>query len=413
MPIRIRARCAALLVAVMQCLPVCAGTQTLEPGYAELEVSGFAGIESRFFFESPQFAGQGRAAVSPSLILAPIATVGSASGQDHVTAAPFFRIDKDDDERTHVDLRQFDWVHRDEDWDLRLGVSQITWAVVESRHLVDVINQVDLVEDLDEEDKLGQPMANLNIDTGSGFVGFYYLPFFRQRTFPATDARLSGGLPIDEEARFEPGLGQWHPAVAVRYANTFDRADIGIAHYFGIGREPRLVPTLRPGGVVLQPRYDLINQSSLDLQYTVDALLLKAEAIHRIGQGEPFFATVAGFEYTLFGVFDSQVDVGLLAEYLYDGRDQAPAAPTTAFEDDVFLGTRLTFNDVDDTTLIAGAIIDRDTRATLLSIEAERRIGEGFKVEVEGRWFAFVPDQDPFAPIRDDDYIQIRLSYYF
>ena len=40
----------------------------------------------------------------------------------------------------------------------RVGVGKVFWGVTESQHLVDIINQTDLVENIDTEDKLGQPM---------------------------------------------------------------------------------------------------------------------------------------------------------------------------------------------------------------------------------------------------------------
>lgn len=56
----------------------------------------------------------------------------------------------------------------------------------------------------------------------------------------------------------------------------------------------------------LVPFYHQISQLGLDLQYTRDAWLWKLEAIARDGLDDTFFATVAGFEYTFYGVRDSR-----------------------------------------------------------------------------------------------------------
>ena len=45
--------------------------------------------------------------------------------------------------------------------ELRVGIGRVFWGVTESYKLVDVINQTDLVENVDHEDKLGQPLVNL------------------------------------------------------------------------------------------------------------------------------------------------------------------------------------------------------------------------------------------------------------
>ena len=67
------------------------------------------------------------------------------------------------------------------------------------------------------------------------------------------------------------------------------------AHTFfhGTGREPRL--KVNSTGSALIPIYDQITQIGTDLQYTVDAWLLKFEGIVRSGQGDTFAASVAGF----------------------------------------------------------------------------------------------------------------------
>ncbi len=132
----------------------------------------------------------------------------------------------------------------------------------------------------------------------------------------------------------------------------------------------------------------------------------------RGGHGDRFLAAVGGFEYTLFGAFGTNADVGLLGEYLYDGREAGPA-PGTSADDDIFLGARLALNDEQDTAALAGAIIDRSSQATLFFVEAERRLGDSWKIELEGRFFLNTPGGDPLAGLRDDDFITLRLSRFF
>ncbi|MDA7657788.1 hypothetical protein N8737_03705, partial [Verrucomicrobia bacterium] len=98
---------------------------------------------------------------------------------------PFGRYDGADSERSHVDLREFHIQRIADQWEWRVGVSKVFWGVTESQHLVDVINQTDLVENVDGEDKLGQPMVNLSwISDQAGVIDLFYLPYFRERTFP-------------------------------------------------------------------------------------------------------------------------------------------------------------------------------------------------------------------------------------
>ncbi len=380
----------------------------------EWDFSASLAGEFRAFPYNAAFREQDDATISPSFSLEPEVVYEWNGGDDRLTFIPFLRWDADDGNRTHGDLREANWLHQADDWDLVIGVDKVFWGVTESRHLVDIINQDDAVEDIDGEDKLGQPMVNLNLLRDWGTASVYVLPGFRQRTFPDDDARLRGPLPIDDDnPTYDSGAEDRHVDLAVRWAHTIGDWDIGLAHFRGTSREPRLIPRIDAGGrTVLTPQYDQIDQTSLDLQLTTDAWLWKLEAMTRSGHGDRFLAAVGGFEYTLFGVLETNADLGLLAEFLYDGRED-DTAPGTSADDDIFVGARLALNDEQDSVVLAGAIVDRTSQATLFFVEAERRLGDSWKIELEGRFFLNVPGDDPFAGIRDDDVVTLRLTKFF
>jgi hypothetical protein len=378
----------------------------------ELVLTGFAAFEPRFFVESPAFPGQEDATVSPSVVLQPDFRYEWSDGFDYLTLVPFARLDADDHRRTHLDLREASWTHLGEDYDLVLGVSKVFWGVAESRHLVDIVNQTDLVEDIDREDKLGQPMASLALFRDFGTVTGFLLPGFRLRTFPGDEARLRGPLPIfADEARFESDLGQGRIDLALRYDQSVGPIDLGVSQFWGTGREPRLVPEVRDGTSGFVPHYDVIQQTGLDLQATRGASLWKVEAIARFGQGDPFLATVAGVEHTLFGLGDTDLDLGLLAEIHLDGRDDD--APSTIFDHDLFLGGRLALNDVAGSEVLGGVLVDWETGAMAWSVEAQHRIGDRYRIEATLRVFADVPEDDPLFGIRRDDYLEVRIARFF
>jgi hypothetical protein len=120
---------------------------------------------------------------------------------------------------------------------------------------------------------------------------------------------------------------------------------------------------------------------------------------------------VGGFEYTFSGVLGTALDLGVLAEYLYDGR--SATAPPTPFDDDVFVGARLALNDPQSTQVLAGAIIDRRSQATALRVEASRRLGERWTIHVDARAFANAPPEDVLFALRRDHFIQLKLAYFF
>lgn len=384
--------------------------EPLELFGAEAEFAGSASSELRFFPESPQFADQDDRRFEPSVALEPEFRLYWE--RERLTFIPFFRYDPADHEgRTHGDIRELSlYVERD-DWDVTAGLGKVFWGVAESRHLVDIINQSDLVENSDEEDKLGQPMVNLNLLRDWGTVGFFVLPGFRERTFPGDAARLRGPLPIDTDRPiYESAAEDSHLDAALRYKHVIGDFDIGLSYFHGTSREPVLVPSVGGDGrTVLRPRYEIIDQVGVDLQATMDTWLWKFEAIHRSGQGDSFAAAVGGFEYTLFGVADSDADLGLLAEYHYDGRGMD--APATIFDRDIFLGTRLALNDADATEFLAGVVVDQRDGEMLALLEAERRITERWFAELEARFF-FNADRG-ISAVQDDGHVLLRISRYF
>jgi len=269
----------------------------------------------------------------------------------------------------------------------------------------------DLVEALDGEDKLGQPMVNLTARRDWGEVSLFLMPWFRERTFPGKNGRLRFPLVTDGEAEYQSSDKQRRGDIALRYSHYLGDWDFGLSYFNGTSREPRFL--LNDNATRLIPFYDLIKQVGTDIQLTREGWLWKFEGMWRAQHGDHFLAMVGGFEYTLYQVVDSAADLGLLLEYSWDGRSsRADVAPPVLFDDDIFVGSRLTLNDVQDSELLAGVVVDRDTRAVQLSVEVERRLDDHWNMELESRWF-LNNDSGLVAVFRDDSYVTLRLSRYF
>lgn len=378
-------------------------------GASALELSGEAAVEVRHFPDDPRHPGQFRGSQT-TLSVTPEIRWEMGNG-DRLALIPHVRHDSRDDERSDFDLREAYWLHIDGDWEWLVGVNRSFWGVTESRHLVDIVNQTDEVAAFDGEEKLGQPMINLTTRRDWGSLGLFVLPGFLERTFAGPEGRLRPAQAVDtDRARYESGAGKQHIDLALRYAHYIGDWDIGLHTFHGTGREPRLISE----GGRLVPHYDQIRQVGLDLQYTREAWLWKLEALTRRQNGDNFNAVAAGFEYTLYQIVDSNADLGLLAEYLYDGRNPNPTfAPPTPFDNDLFLGARFALNDTQDTALLVGVVIDRDDHSRILSVEAERRLGSHWTVELEGRWFKQIATDGDLAVYAGDSFVSIRLARHF
>ncbi|WP_297526627.1 SPOR domain-containing protein [Thiohalobacter sp.] len=374
------------------------------------EWSGSMALELRAFPQGPAYPRQ-RGSLNASLAIQPEYYREWNGGSDSFTFVPFLRLDNRDPERTHADLRELTWLRAAEDWELRVGVRRVFWGVTESVHLVDVINQVDLVENTDTEDRLGQPMINLALIRDWGTVDLFLLTGFRERTFPGPRGRLRTEPYIDtDQARYESGAEWRHLDLAARWSRTLGPWDIGLAQFHGTGREPILQLGLKDGQPVLVPYYPIINQTSLDLQATLGDWLWKLEWLTRDGQGDRFTAAAGGFEYTFVGIFDTAADLGVISEYLFDDRG---SDATTLFQNDLMIGLRLTLNDAQSSELLFGASTDLDGHEQSFNLEASRRLGDQWKLSIEARFARGLNRNGLFGSIRNDDYVQAELAWYF
>lgn len=380
------------------------------------ELSGYMQGEARLYPENPNFAGQRDQSVS--FALEPEYYHEFESGSSF-TFVSFLRLDSADSERTHFDLREATYLWLHEDFELRLGVRKVFWGTTEVLHLVDVINQTDLVEGFDGEAKLGQPMVNLSIARDWGTVDLFVLSFFRERTFPGAKGRLRFGTVVDtDQARYESAAEEWHTDLAVRYSHTFGDWDVGLSHFYGTSRDPTFLSgTDGVGNPVAIPLYQQINQTGLDISYVIEDWLWKLEALVRTGQGDrrgaavnDYFALTGGFEYTFTGIFESRMDLGVIAEYMFDDRRDFALTP---FENDVTLGLRWAVNDAASSEMLFGWVQDVDTNARFLFLEASRRFGDQWTLDLELRTFLDQPPSAFLFSLRDDDLLQVALNYHF
>jgi hypothetical protein len=367
-------------------------------------------MQSRFFTQDARWPGQESQAGQISVAATIELRWRNADDDQRASIIPYLRWDAEDEERSSLDLREAYWAWEAESFELLVGANTVFWGVTESVHLVDVLNQTDAVADIDGEDKLGQPMVNLAMQRDWGLLNFYVMPYFRERTFAGADGRLRTPLPVDtDRAQYESSAEEKHVDLALRYSHYVGDVDIGLSLFSGTSREPRLLPDA--DGTALLPHYDQINQFGVDLQYTHDAWLWKLESIVRDGYDDTFIAAVGGFEYTLYQVGESTADVGLLLEYQYDGRGEFE--PLTIADNDVFAGARLALNDTQDTAVLAGVGYDVDTNEMFVNVEAERRLGEDYVLELRARAFSGARQDNPTYTLSRDDYLQLQLSRYF
>lgn len=396
-----------LLTAAMATAALSSQAQVLR----DIEMAGSASFEGRYFLQDAAYPEQPR--TQASVAVEPEWYTEWNDGQDSLLFKPFARLDNQDSERTHWDLRELQWLHVADNWETRVGVGKVFWGQTESLHLVDIINQTDLVEQVDGEEKLGQPMVNFTTYGDWGTLSAYVLPYFRERTFSGLEGRFRPPLPVDtDRAEYESGAEQHHLDYALRYMHSIGEYEVGLSYFNGTTREPEL----QVGQDVITepfifPYYAQIQQFGVDLLKVQGAWLLKFEGIYREGQSEDFTAAVAGFERTSVGVLGTNHDVGLLMEYQFDERENNFFSTG---QNDLMVGARWSFNDIDGTEVLAGFVQDLDDTGTYNAfVEASSRMTDNWRWKVDAYLFSSDDEFDTFFFLRRDDHVQVTLEYFF
>lgn len=378
---------------------------------AEFEFRGSFGVETRIFFNSGLDPRQDK--FSTAAILMPELTWYWDDPTVDLIFKPFARIDSEDKERTLFDIRELLLVYTKDEWVFRAGIGKVFWGAVESVHLIDIINQTDLAASIDAEEKLGQPMIHTTLYRDWGDFHLFLLPGFRERTFPGPEGRLRTQPWIDtDQAIYESGRGQATLDLALRWFRQVGPADVGVSYFHGISREPSFRPGINGTELVLIPYYEIIDQGSIDVQAATGGWLWKFEGLVRSGQGSQTFAQAAGgFEYTFYGILNSMADLGLIGEFIYDSRGNNPLNP---FANEVVVGARVPLNDFSSTEILVAGIIDWTDGSTVFSLEASRRLDERWVMSLECRLFSRISQNDfPLNGFRRDDYVELKLEYFF
>ncbi|MBX2841727.1 MAG: hypothetical protein KTR26_08140 [Flammeovirgaceae bacterium] len=363
-------------------------------------------FDYRYFLNKGLYEGQKSHFLSISI--QPEYELDWEDGNQNLKVTLFGRWDQHDQNRTHFDIRELYYQKVKGDWELSIGAKKIFWGVTESNHLVDIINQTDQVESFDGEQKLGQPMVHFSIFKNFGTFDLFYMPYARKRQFPAENGRLRFPVVIErDDLPVDSDLKQWYPSFAARWSHYFGPMDIGVSNFYGVGREPLFLDIASENPQIFYP---IINQTGVELQAITGVFLWKVEGIYRYAEQQDFVALTAGFEYTFGNIASTGLDIGIISEYLYDSRDELALS---SLDNDIFVGSRFALNDAQSTALLIGAIFDLEHSTRLYSIEGSRRLGNSWKVELEGRFFQNISEREFLYFFREDSFLQFRLAKFF
>ena len=379
--------------------------------FSVTEFLGEISIEGRSFSNEGFF---NQAKFHSSLSVSPEIYIESDDLKKSFTFKPKFRKDSEDSERNLIDIQELHWTIIGNIFETKIGIRKDFWGVTETVHRVDIINQTDFVENIDGEDKLGQPMINISFERLNGTFDIYALLGFRERTFGGKNGRLQAPILVDtDNPIYESNAKEKRIDFAFRWSQYFSDFEYAVSHFSGTSREPFFKLDVSSPVPQFQPLYNVIDQTGIEILYILGSMAFKLEGFSRSGQEDRFSASTAGFEYTQIGIFESRIDLGWVAEFNHDDRmENSP----------ISLGTRLTFNDIADTQILSGLLWNKDTDEKNIFIEASSRLKSCCKISIEGVIFTDGKKLNKFNPYRkpeglfdyfqEEDFLKLEFIYY-
>ena len=314
-----------------------------------------------------------------------------------------FRKSREDKGKNIIEPRQLFLRKPFEPFDFFIGNRQVFWGVTESKNVVDFINQADSASGNTTEDKLGASSISADFFVSDAEIQYFFIPYFRQRTFNDQNAHPGLGLPLNP-ATFSDEKGRMGGDHALRFSNSIGDFDIGLSGFYGTARGPILIINSNGTATPYYPEYKALG---FDIQYTGDRTLYKAEFANGKQDESNVIAYVAGFESTLYSIAGSSWDIGIIGELQYDNRKQAAAKKFNTG------GVRLAANNASDTTLLVLYSLDGSGNQSNYSAQFSHRLNNGLKVEAEYTEFYSSKIDLPFFNLIDDTYFQLSIGYYF
>ena len=316
------------------------------------------------------------------------------------------RYDENDSELRYLDFQKLKYEYFFNELEFKIGNDIIFWGVNETFNIVDIINQSNLAEDLAGTKKLGQTMASLSYSHDYGKFDMYLMSNFQERLFSGGNGRPRLVMEIDNNTvTYESSAKDKKLDFAIRYSTVLDDLDIGLSHFYGNNRAPEL--KANSSTLKFDPFYSIVSQTGLDIQSTKGSWLYKLESISAKNGSERYFSAAGGIEYTFYGIQNTQSDLGIIIEYIFDDRSNSP------LNNDGVIGLRWNKNDIKSTTFLAGLLIDMHGNSTRLQSEFEQRIADDLKLFVDFSINGNINQADFGYQFKEDSKMTVKIAKYF
>lgn len=319
------------------------------------------------------------------------------------------------------------------DFTFTLGTKIYNWSATEFFHPADVLNSKDLNSRLDRFKKLGQSIISASMVLGDGQISLFVSPYLILPRAIGTKSHFSlvsnlgspqwtdhNGAITDEKFIMMPGL---------RFTQTIGDADISAHIIRHVDREAPIY-VVNPLSGQYSQLYLMVTQFGFTYQHALPyGLILKVEHASKFYQKSTtldslilsrpvndYHTSVVSLETGMSHehgrdstfVFEGQFITGVSA----DERKNI-----SYFQQDVMIGYKFSFNDIESKEFFASFIFDIERSGEyVFNVNYNQRIGESWKFDAG--FFLFFANEKIGLPsgleqIDDGDHIYTTLTKYF
>lgn len=323
---------------------------------------------------------------------------------------------------------------------LGLGADLLNWTATEAFHPADIVNARNIDSDIENYEKLGEPMASLSLQLGHGAIAAYFMPYHSQPILPSRRSRLNfvpSGIDLGPTLRVLRGgrvtADDFGLQGALRVTQSIGGADLGVHAVHHVDRSQPEV-ALSPATGTVHPLFRTVTQLGGTYQQVLGDFVFKLEAGYRMfvepqgpyvpvtGGAWPdrdHLQVAGGIEYGLVHANGWESTIIAEAQSLFFA-DEAMRRALHIFQRDALLGYRLSLGDVSGTEFLATAIVDlEDPAQTLLNASIKRRLSDVWALSLAVR-LVFGPSASTggaggtalIVP-PDSDHVRVFLIRYF
>ncbi|MEM7674857.1 MAG: hypothetical protein AAF449_02515 [Myxococcota bacterium] len=359
------------------------------------------------------------------------------------------RLDSRDSNRTILIVEEL-WAEvKLGDFRLRVGADLQNWSATEAFHPADIINARNLDSDVEDYEKLGEPMVRLSYQLGTGTISAFFFPYYTRTVFPAPSSRLSfippdvpTGAFLFMDANGNLTERNFGPQGAIRFTQSFRGIDIGLHVVHHLDRlQPEVLFDPQVG--LPRPLFRTVTQIGGTYQHVLGPVIAKLEAGYRIFaapddnmtplgevQDRDHLQIAGGFEYGFF-IGDAELTFILEGQSYFLGDEIVEAfggeekdinygalrRSLGVFQQDGLFGFRLSFNGILARELRGNAVLDlQDLNQVLVNITYSQRFWTNWGLSL-GLRMVFGPQNSAltggFAVPTESDHVRLFLTRYF